>query len=61
MLNGVRTPNDFSGVLYFVSVEWDVSVSQKGSNVDVIFMLPYVYRDTNKFPSNTVFMYSKVN
>ena len=42
---------------FFFSVEWDVSVPQKGSNVHVIFMLPYVSRDTNKYPSNTVFMY----
>jgi len=57
MLNGFQTPNDFSGVLHFASVEWHVSVSQKGSNVDVIFMLPDVYRDTNKYPSNTILMY----
>jgi len=57
MLDGFQTSNNFSGVLYFVSMEWDISVSQKGSNVDVIFMLPYVYRDTNKYPSNTVYMY----
>jgi len=48
-----------TSVVYFALFLWSglVQCREKGSNVDVIFMLRYVYKDTNKYPPSTVFIY----
>jgi hypothetical protein len=56
MLNRFQTLNDFSDVLYFVPVSGMFQCREKCSVFILFFMLRYVYKDTDKYLSNTVFM-----